>query len=317
MNIESICSPYTNLASLTEVLSNSDPAFKRGVFDMCAAFNLKADVVERGAPSGNDVWLVTPSGWVAGRLMYHSEYKTGDREWYFKYASRAIRKAKSDSRSDRSSRAATKIKDLIRTLRLKKEIITDATAFEHEKRAVIYAMGCVQEKIDRHPKPKLVIDHDMVDSVARAALEGVSLPEIFRADIQQQYANFLKEKDTYEEGIASLKMFTDRPCTAVGMLRHNNTTHYYVGKVVATMTSRNDHKLELQGEVKRYTSLEGTGLEADAAIIRTYMQGRSERHYDDSNAFGLARLDKYYDEVEVATGYAGDTMLWALLPERV
>lgn len=317
MNIESICSPYTNLATLTEALNSSDPAFKRGVFDMCAAFNLKVDVPERGAPSTNDVWLVTPNGWVAGRLMYHSEYKTGDREWYFKYASRAIKKAKSDSRSDRSSRAATKVKDLIRTLRMKKEMITDATAFEHEKRALGYAMSCVQEKLARHPKPKLIINHDMVDSVARAVLEGTALPEIFRTDMEQAYAQFTKEKDTYEEGVASLKMFTDRTCTAVGMLRHNDTTHYYIGKVVATMDNRDNLKIELQGEVKRYTSLEGTGLEADAAIIRTYMQGRSERHYDDSNAFGLARFDQYYGEVEVATGYAGDTMLWAVMPERV
>lgn len=315
MNIESICSPYTNLATLTEALNASAPAFKRGVFDMCAAFNLKADVVERSTP-GDDVWLITPNGWVAGRLMYHSEYKTGDREWYFKYVSRAIKKAKSDSRSDRSSRAATKIKDLIRTLRMKKEMITDVNAFEHEKRALGYAMSNIQQRIDRHPKPKLVIDHDMADSVARAALGDVALPEAFRADIQQQYANFLKDKDTYEEGIASLKMFTDRTCTAVGMLRHNNTTHYYIGKVMATINSRHDFKIELQGEVKRYTSLDGTGLETDAAIIRTYMQGRDERHYDDSNDFGLARFDNYYDEIEVATGYAGDTMLWALLPER-
>lgn len=200
---------------------------------------------------------------------------------------------------------------------MKKEMITDANAFEHEKRALGYALSGVQERISRHPKPKLVIDHDMVDSVARAALGGVALPEIFRADIQQQYENFLKEKDIYEEATASLKMFTDRPCTAVGMLRHNNTTHYYIGKVVATTNSRHDFKIELQGEVKRYTSLEGTGLETDAAIIRTYMQGsRDERYYDDSNAFGLGRSDRYYDEIEVATGYAGDTMLWALLPER-
>jgi hypothetical protein len=70
----------------------------------------------------------------------------------------------------------------------------------------------------------------------------------------------------------------------------------------------------LQGEVKRYTSLDGTGLETDAAIIRTYLQGKNE--YEADNDFGLQRSDRYYDEIEVATGYASDTMLWALLPER-
>lgn len=315
MNIESICSPYTNLAALTEVLDNSASAFKRGVFDMCAAFNLKADVVERGAPLENDVWLITPNGWVAGRLMYTYEYTTGDKEWYFKYVSRAIRKARSDARSDRHARAATKIKDLIRVLRSKKEMITDANAFEHEVRAIGYAMSCVTSKIDQHPKPKLVIQHDMVDSVARSALEGVALPEVLRADMEHAYAQFMKERETYEEATASIKLF-ERGCTAVGLFEHvTGKTHYFIGKVKFESNGRRNHKVELQGEVKRYTSLDGTGLETDAAIIRTYMQGQAGR-YDENNDFGLQRRDHYYNEIEVATGYAGDTLLWALLPER-
>jgi hypothetical protein len=316
MNIESICSPYTDLASLTAALDGSAPAFKRGVFDMCAAFNLKADVVQRAAPSINDVWLITPNGWVAGRLMYAYEYSVGEKEWYFKYVSRAVKKSRSDARSDRNARAANKIKDLIKVLRMKKEMITDANAFEHEARALGYAMHRVQARMERHPKPKLVIEHDMVDSVARSVLEGIAFPEMLRMDAQRAYAQFMKERETYEEATASIKLF-ERGCTAVGLFEHaTGKTHYFIGKVKFESNGRrNDHTVELQGEVKRYTSLDGTGLETDAAIIRTYMQGQAGR-YDESNDFGLPRRDHYYNEIEVATGYAGDTMLWALLPER-
>lgn len=312
MNIESICSPYTDLASLTAALDGSAPAFKRGVFDMCAAFNLKADVVQRAAPSINDVWLITPNGWVAGRLMYAYEYSVGEKEWYFKYVSRAVKKSRSDARSDRNARAANKIKDLIKVLRMKKEMITDANAFEHEVRALGYAMHRVQARMERHPKPKLVIEHDMVDSVARSVLEGIAFPEMLRMDAQRAYAQFLKERETYEEATASLKLF-ERGCTAVGIMEHYGKAHYFIGKV-KFVPNKHNHDVVLQGEVKRYTSLDGTGLETDAAIIRTYLQGKNE--YEADNDFGLPRSDRYYDEVEVATGYAGDTLLWALLPER-
>lgn len=131
-------------------------------------------------------------------------------------------------------------------------------------------------------------------------------------DAQRAYAQFLKERETYEEATASLKLF-ERGCTAVGIMEHYGKAHYFIGKV-KFVPNKHNHDVVLQGEVKRYTSLDGTGLETDAAIIRTYLQGKNE--YEADNDFGLPRSDRYYDEVEVATGYAGDTLLWALLPER-
>lgn len=308
MNIEKICSPYTDLATLTEAFNHSRPEFKRGVFDMCAAFNLKVDVQPRSAPYRDDVWLVTPNGWIAGRLLYPQD----DSGHYFKYVSRSIRKARGDGRADRNARAANKISDLIKVLRAKKEMITDANAFEYEKRAVGYAHSCIRKELEQHQTPKVVIGYDAAEAVFRAVLDGSPLPEALRVDVEEAKVRFRQEETAYKEATNSLRMF-EQGCYAVGLLEHwSGETHYFVGKLKLIKGQRGDATIEPHGDVKRYTTLVGTELETDAAIIRTFMQ--SHPHYEAKNELGLPRNDKYYPEVEVATGYAGDTMTWALLP---
>lgn len=310
MNIEKICSPYTDLATLTEVFNHSRPEFKRGVFDMCAAFNLKVDVAPRAAPFRDDVWLVTPNGWVAGRLLYPQD----ESGYYFKYVSRAIRKSRGDGRADRNARAANKISDLIKVLRIKKEMITDASAFDYEKRGVSYAISCVRQELEQHSAPKVVIGYDAADAMFRAVLDGYPLPEVLRADVEEAKMRFRQEEVAYKEATESLRMF-ERGCHAVGLFEHwSGETHYFVGKLKPIFNGHREPGIELHGDMKRYTTLVGTEVGTDAAIIRTFMQ--SHPHYNGNNELGLPRNDRYYPEVEVATGYAGDTMTWALIPAR-
>lgn len=311
--IEKYCSQFADADAVTRVLGSSNPDFKRGVLDMCAAFNYKIDAAPNAAPGRNDVVLMTEGGWVAGRLLYCTEYKGSEPEWYFKFVSRKIKKQRGDARSDRNSRAATKMRDLIKVLRAKQEVITDANAFEHEERAVRYAYDSVRSVVEDRALPKITLQPELADDVMRAALGDMPLPEVLRIRVQEAYDKYLQECTNREESQTSLKMFS-RGCYAVGLFNYWDKTNYFVGKVAFTRASTNSTKIELQGPMKRYTTLVGTELETDAAIIRTYMQSRSG--HDANNEFNVPRMDKYYPEVEVATGYSGDAMLWVLLPER-
>lgn len=315
MNVEKICSPYTDPDVLSAALANSHPEFVRGVYDMCAALNYKADCPPTAALAGDYIVFVTPNGWVAGHLVYardrNKDYNDPPR--YFLYTSRAIKKTKGDARSERNQRAATKMRDLLKVLRAKREVITDETAPTYEHRAMQFAYGVVTSKVDSYKKPTIMLPNETVAAFSRTVLSGVPLPEAVRAEFAQSYEKFKQEQDKYDEMTASLRLFSGT-CTAVGLFNpQNNKFHYFVGKI-KFVKDGHSIKVEVQSPLKRYTNLTDAGLATDAAIIRTYME--SQPRNDMNNELGLYRTDKYYDEIEVATGYAGDCMLWALLPEH-
>ena len=314
MNVEKICSPYTDIAALSEMLNNSHPDFVRGVYDMCAAFNYKADCPPNAAPAREHIVFVTPNGWVAGHLVYASDRRQSydNPTRYFLYTSRAVQKSKGDARAERNQRAATKMKDLIKVLRMKREVITDENAPTYEHRAMQYAYGMVENKVDNCHKPSITIPNEAVAAFSRTVLNDTPLPEMVRAEFVQAYEKFKREQDKYDEMTASLRLFSGT-CRAVGIFNTwGNKFHYFVGKI-KFVKDGNFTKVEVQAPLKRYTNLADAGLATDAAIIRTYMEAQTRN--DMNNELGLPRTDKYYDEIEVATGYSGDCMLWALLPE--
>jgi hypothetical protein len=312
MNIEKICSPYTNIETLASTLDHSHVNFKRGVFDICTAFNYYADCPEKAAPARNQVKLLTQSGWVAGTLSYNKEYD--EEESHFKFRSPLIKKVRSDRRSERSERAANKMKDLIKVLRMKKEIMTDELAFMNEQLALQYAFGMIDSKLERNPPPIIRLEGEMAVAVSRMILNDAPFPEMLRGDMALLYKDYQTKYDTYEELCSSKQRFQN--CTAIGILQVSNTkSHYFVGKVqrIKVGSGSGAYKVEAQGPMKRYVSLDEAGLGAQSAIIRTYMQGKP--YHDTSNELYVRRTDEYYEEIDVATGYSGDALTWALLPE--
>jgi hypothetical protein len=312
MNIEKICSPYTNVETLASTLDHSHVNFKRGVFDICTAFNYYADCPEKAAPARNQVKLLTQNGWVAGVLTYHKDYSEEDA--HFKFRSPMVKKARSDGRSDRSERAANKMKDLIKVLRMKKELMTDELAFMNEIPAMKYAFGMIDGKLERNPPPVIVLRDEMVVAVSRAILHDAPFPEMLRSDMALLYKDYQDKYDAYEELCSSKQRFQN--CTAIGILQVSETkSHYFVGKVqrIKTGSGSGAYKIETQGPMKRYVSLDEAGLGAQGAIIRTYMQGKP--YHDTSNELYVRRTDEYYEEIDVATGYSGEALTWALLPE--
>jgi hypothetical protein len=161
--------------------------------------------------------------------------------------------------------------------------------------------------------PALRLESGLVDDVMRAAFGTAELGVTVRAELDQIYKVYKDKIAKHEESHASVAQF--RKSTAVGICNYWGNTHYFVGKVNLVRDSgRSSDKVELQAPMKRYTTLADTEIAADAAIIRTYMQGH--RFYEAGNELGLPKNDRYYDEIGVATGYATDTMLWVLMPEQ-
>jgi hypothetical protein len=179
---------------------------------------------------------------------------------------------------------------------------------------VRYAFDAVLNSAHDQTLPALKLESaHLVAEVMGAAFGTAELGVAARAELDQIYKAYKEKVAKREESHASVAQF--RKSIAVGICNYWGDTHYFVGKVnFVKETGGSYEKVELQAPMKRYTTLADTEIATDAAIIRTYMQGH--RHYESANELGLPRGDRYYDEIGVATGYATDTMLWVLMPER-
>lgn len=306
MNVEKICSPYTDPAALSLAFNNSASAFVKGVHDMCHAFNLKVDMLDKpGANSANGVNFLTAEGWPAGRLSYCTD--RGDN--YFAYHStETIRKAKSSPRSDRYTRDAEKIGNIISVLKRNSEVPSTIAGFKSEN----YAISCAISSISRSGvTPSITMGNPAIVAAVESML-GVDSPniELRRDEIQKAYDNYMEKMRALKDSTKTVKRFSEG-CKLIGLLKRYDDVHYMVGKI--TFDPTNDREIVLQGGLKRYTTLADTELATDAAIIRTYMQAKFP---GETNELGVPRTDKYFEEVDVSVGYSGNYFTWVLIPER-
>jgi hypothetical protein len=308
MNVEKICSPYTDPAALSLAFNNSAPVFVKGVYDMCHAFNLKADMLDKpGANTGNGVNFLTAEGWPAGRLSYRRDGNQPT-TLYFAYSAETVRKAKSSPRSDRNTRDAEKISNIISILKRNSEVPTAAAGFKSEN----YAISCAINSIGRGDRaPSISLDNSAVVAAVESML-GVDSPniELRRDEIQKAYDVYLEKFRDIKDKTKTKKRFSEG-CKLIGLVRRYDDVHYMVGRI--TFDEGDERNIVLQGDLKRYTTLADTELATDAAIIRTYMQAKFP---GETNELGVPRTDKYFEEVDISVGYSGNYFTWVLIPER-
>lgn len=315
MNLESLCSPYCNKDKVVALLNDSREEFRRGVADMCMAFNLKVELLRGTIHTPNDVNLVTPNGWIAGRLMHirDNSISTDDTKTYFKFVAPTINKPKGDGRSDRGSRAATKIKDLIKVLRMKKEVGSEDDLFKLQKSGIRFAINNLDHHVSRAPTPEVTLHYDVAEIVIRAALGETALPEINRSELVTAYEQYREKVAEYIESRDVLNRF-NRSSHIIGIHNETENPQYFVGRASFDRTKMGGLEITVQSPVKRYVSLSETEVATDAAIIRTYMQSKDV--HDNTNELGMPRRDMFFSDIDVSIGYASGTMLWVVFPAR-
>jgi hypothetical protein len=297
-------SQFANQNATQEQMDNN-PKLKSLAMQMCHEFNLRVHQHKEAHKLG----ILTEQGLPVGNISVIKDYRDG--EFYYEVSMpEIISKEKSSARSDRNSRDSDKVATLLKSIKKNKEQPTTEKLTKSYLQCLYYAL----QRVGEAGKPDITIRNDVALSAIKFAL-GIDMMgvQLHTAKLQEIYDQYMKEVQT----LSSAKDNHDRylkGCTAIGIAGNRwheaGKSYYLVGNVGAD----EDGNLAFQGGLTRYASLADTEHAPMAAMIRTYMQGSKHRS-DSNNDLGIPWADTYYNEIDIATGYTGNTGLWALIPK--
>jgi hypothetical protein len=298
-------SQFANQDATQEQIENN-PKLKSLAMQVCHEFNLRVHQHKEAHKLG----ILTEQGLPVGYISVIKDYRDG--EFYYEVSMPdIISKEKSSARSDRNSRDSDKVTTLLKSIKKNKEIPTTEKLTKNYLQCLFYAL----QRVGEAGKPDIAIRNDVALSAIKYAL-GIDTMgvQLHTAKLQEIYDQYMKQV----QELSSAKDNHDRylkGCTAIGIAGNRwheaGKPYYLVGNVGAD----DDGNLAFQGGLTRYASLADTEHAPMAAMIRTYMQS-SEHRSDSSNDLGIPWADHYYNQIDIATGYTGNTGLWALIPKH-
>ena len=298
-------SQFANEA-LTQQQMDDNPKLKSLAMQMCHEFNLRVHQTNEA----HKLNLLTERGLPVGNLSVIKDYRNS--EFYYEVSMPdIIQKEKSSARSDRNSRDSDKVATLIKSIKKNKEIPTEEKLTKNYLQCLYYALMRVGEA----QQPSVSIHNDIALSAIKFAL-GIDTigVQLHTAKLQEIYDQYMKSVNELSSAKNNQTRYL-KGCTAIGIVgnRWHNDTHkpyYLVGDVAGNA----DNNLAFQGNLTRYASLADTEHAPITAMIRTYMQG--SKNPEGSNELCVAWADRYYDEIDIATGYTGSSGLWVLIPKH-
>ena len=283
---------------------------RRLVQEFNASFGLYVSRVSDNTASRPAARLVTADGLMCGHCMVEKVgVKDGKSTFRYSATMPTIRKQKSSANSDRDSRDSTSLTTLIRAIKSNDEAPTDKKLLEAFGEGMKYTMRAVANA--SKGRPRLMFDSDVTLAVTRFIL-GVDsqLSNMYISSLQDKFNQFQSEMQLFEAANADYARYA-RGVTLVCINTHENKPHYFVAD--ATFDSAND-RFDIQGRLKRYASLADSPIADLAVMIKSYMQGT--QHYDQYNDLGVTRTDRFFPEIDIASGYARHQELWVAIPKN-
>ena len=298
-------SQFANEA-LTQQQMDDNSKLKSLAMQICHEFNLRVHQTNEA----HKLNLLTERGLPVGNLSVIKDYRNS--EFYYEVSMPdIIQKEKSSARSDRNSRDSDKVATLIKSIKKNKEIPTEEKLTKNYLQCLYYALMRVGEA----QQPSVSIHNDVALSAIKFAL-GIDTigVQLHTAKLQEIYDQYMKSVNELSSAKNNQTRYL-KGCTAIGIVgnRWHNDTHkpyYLVGDVAGNA----DNNLAFQGNLTRYASLADTEHAPITAMIRTYMQG--SKHPEGSNELCVAWADRYYEDIDIATGYTGSNGLWVLIPKH-
>ena len=298
-------SQFANQDATQEQMDNN-PKLKSLAMQMCHEFNLRVHQHKEAHKLG----ILTEQGLPVGNISVIKDYRDG--EFYYEVSMPdIISKEKSSARSDRNSRDSDKVATLLKSIKKNKEIPTTEKLTKSYLQCLYYAL----QRVGEAQRPDIVVRNDVALSAIKFAL-GIDMMgvQLHTAKLQEIYGQYMKEVNELSSAKNNQARYL-KGCTAIGIIggRWNDSSmlpHYLVGNVVGN----EDNNPTFQGGVTRYSTLADTEHAATAAMIRTYMQGDKNVN-GNNNDLGIPWSDCYYDKIDIATGYTGNSGLWALIPK--
>ena len=281
------------------------------LFEFCSAFNLRIDAV-----SGGHVRLLTLSGLEAGVF---SLQRDGNGSYYL-FSSRLIRKEKASRRSARSERDASKITGLITALKKNKEAPVDAEIIKNFKSGIAYAVSAIATSGVRGGSFSMSTAEELAAAEFILGLRDEVSFNSIRESIRNKYDEYQKQISGKTDALRATQRYA-RGCTLIGvrMSEALDRAHYLVAKVDFDTTLNPDtpasYQLRYQTPLTRYQSLaQVEGLSTTVPILRTYFE--SLPGHRKTNELGVPHDDKYYPDIDVATGFHYNDYLWVLIPNE-
>jgi len=296
-------SQFANRDATQEQIDNN-PKLKSLAMQVCHEFNLRVHQHKEAHKLG----ILTEQGLPVGNISVIKDYR--DQEYFYEISMPdIISKEKSSARSDRNSRDSDKIATLLKSIKKNKEIPTMDKLSKTYLQCLFYAL----QRVGEAHKPEVTVRNDVALSAIKFAL-GIDTMEVqlHTAKLQEIYDQYMKSVSELSNAQSNQARYL-KGCTAIGMAggrwSDSNKPYYLVGNVGAD----EDGNLAFQGNLTRYATLTDTEHAPTAAMVRTYMQGH--KNGSGNNDLGIPWADRYYHEIDIATGYTGSSGLWALIPK--
>lgn len=291
-------------AEATQKQMDDNPKLKSLAMQVCHEFNLRVHQHK----TASKLEILTEQGLPVGEISVVKDHRDG--EFYYEVSMPdIITKEKSSARSDRNSRDSDKIATLLKSIKKNKEIPTMDKLSKTYLQCLFYAL----QRVGEAHKPEVTVRNDVALSAIKFAL-GIDTMEVqlHTAKLQEIYDQYMKSVSELSNAQSNQARYL-KGCTAIGMAggrwSDSNKPYYLVGNVGAD----EDGNLAFQGNLTRYATLTDTEHAPTAAMVRTYMQGH--KNGSGNNDLGIPWADRYYHEIDIATGYTGSSGLWALIPK--
>ena len=306
-----IVSQFADRERTENVLANNQ-MLRRFAHEFCHEFDTR--VMEQkdfshGYPN-NILRLLTASGMEAGFISIARHQ--GEDENHYNVAMSTIHKEKASKRSSRNERDSDKLSTLFRVIRKNKEEPTDAKLLINYGGHLRYALG----QIEREAAPTIRVNSDVTLATVKMAL-GVdnSAVQFHTAELQEAYERYLKDKAKYDNAASDRKRY-NKGFYAVGVMQAGRyNAHYLVTEGHCELDKDGSYKTIIQPTVTRYSTLADSPLAVTAMMIRTYGEGKNWDGEDKD--MKLPWADKYYSDIDIATGYSGrGDGLWLLIPKH-
>ena len=305
-----IISQFADQERTENILANND-MLRRFAHEFCHTFGTKVRQSKTIVDSyqNNVLNILTANGLEVGRIGIYRHQ--GESENHFKVTMpQVIRKEKSSRRSGKDERDSDKLTTLFRALEKNKEIPTDELIMKAYKAPVRYALGRVRERREANIR----LSHDAMVNMAALIMKGIDqLRSDTAEEITTAYAEYLKDKSKQDEGKREFERFS-KGFHVVGAMGGSLEKYYLVTE--GTATGVEDSEIHIQPNVTRYQSMADSPLAATTMMIRTYAEGKAKLD-SDANDFKLPWNDRYYSDIDVATGYSGrNEGLWIVIPKH-
>jgi len=297
-------------AALDDTTTETCIELKKLTNEVCHEFNLRVFAVSQGYRK--IAKLITPDGVRCGHVSV--EKNSGNNDFTYLVCLPSIRKQRDGAKSGRNERESNKISSLLRSIKKNKEEPTTQAVYEELKRDYFSPFSAVESK-SRWGGPTLSVSHTLQEVMTKHIL-GVDTHSMsmYIDELQKVYSEHQLKTQLFNESARDFSRFR-RGATIIGVNKPTTVddSHYYL--VADVSVADKDNTFTFHTPLKRYSTLKELPIAPVVAMINTYMQGKPQ--YDVRNELGLWYHDQFYDDLDIAVGYASSSNgLWVAIPHE-